>query len=95
MTISQIITCVTLGIFFAWAYMKTGNIWVPVILHFLNNNLGPVMVSDYSADVLQNQQVTWGMIPAALLINGILFGLFLLAKEFRKSPCLMQESMLK
>ena len=95
MTISQIITCVTLGIFFAWAYMKTDNIWVPVILHFLNNNLGPVMVSDYSADVLQNQQVTWGMIPAALLINGILFGLFLLAKEFRKSPCLMQESMLK
>lgn len=30
MTISQIITCVTLGIFFAWAYMKTNNIWVPV-----------------------------------------------------------------
>ncbi len=85
MTISQIITCVTLGIFFAWAYMKTDNIWVPVILHFLNNNLSVVVANTYSADILQNQQVTWGMIPAALLLNGILFGLFLFAKEFRKN----------
>lgn len=95
MTVSQIITCVTLGILFAWAYMKTDNIWVPVIMHFLNNNLSPVIAGAYSAEVMQNQQVTWGMIPSSLLINGILFGLFLLAKEFRKSPCLMQESMLK
>ena len=76
MTISQIITCVTLGIFFAWAYMKTDNIWVPVILHFLNNNLSVVVANTYSAEILQNQQVTWGMIPASLLLevmNRILF----------------------
>ena len=65
--------------------MKTDNIWVPVILHFLNNNLSVVVANTYSADILQNQQVTWGMIPAALLLNGILFGLFLFAKEFRKN----------
>lgn len=82
---SQIITCITLGIFFAWAYLKTNNIWVPVIMHFLNNNLILVIANDYSADVIENQQVTWGMIPSALLINGIFFGLFLLAKEFRTS----------
>lgn len=85
MTISQMITCVTLGIFFAWAYMKTNNIWVPVILHFLNNNLTVVVTNTYSADILQNQQVTWGMLPMSLLLNGILFGVFLFAKEFRKS----------
>lgn len=85
MLASQIITCVSLGIFFAWAYMKTGNIWVPVFLHFLNNNLALVVSNNYSADVLQNQEVTWGMLPESLLLNGVLFGLFLLAKEFRGS----------
>lgn len=84
MLVSQIITCLTLGIFFAWAYLKTNNIWVPVILHFLNNNLSLVIANEYSVEALENQQVTWGMIPAALLLNGVLFGLFLLSKEFRE-----------
>ncbi len=83
MLVSQIITCVTIGIFLAWAYLRTNNIWVPTIIHFLNNNLVAVIANDYSAEVLENQQVTWGMIPSALLLNGILFGLFLLSKEFR------------
>ena len=83
MTLSQIITCITLGIFFAWAYMKTNNIWVPVILHYANNNLSVVVANQYSADILQEQAVTWSMLPSQLLVNGILFGLFLLAKEFR------------
>lgn len=85
MLTAQIITCVTLGIFFAWAYLKTDNIWVPVILHFLNNNLALVVANDYSVEILENQQVTWAMIPSALLFNGVLFGLFLLSKEFRES----------
>ena len=84
MTLSQIITCVTLGIFFAWAYKKTGNIWVPVILHFMNNNLTLVIAGNYSAEVLENQQVTWSMIPASLILNGLFYGVFLLSKEFRE-----------
>ena len=83
MTMIQIITCVTLGVFFAWAYQKTDNIWVPVILHFMNNNLAPVMANNYSMDVLENQQVTWAMVPQTLLLNGVVFGFFLLSKEFR------------
>lgn len=83
MTIIQIITCITLGIFFAWAYRKTDNIWVPVILHFMNNNLAPVMANNYSMDVLENQPVTWAMVPQTLLLNGVVFGFFLLSKEFR------------
>lgn len=81
--VSQQITCIMLGIFFAYAYMKTGNIWVPVVLHFLNNNLIPVIVGNYSTDVLENQQYSWAEIPLALLLNGVFFGLFILAKEFR------------
>lgn len=84
MTVSQIITCLGLGIFFAWAYLKTDNIWVPTILHFLNNNLILLISNEYSVEVLQNQEVTWEMIPSALLLNGVLFGVFILSKEFRK-----------
>lgn len=84
MAVAQQITCITLGIFFAYAYMKTQNIWVPVILHFLNNNLIVVFSGNTSSDVLQNQYIAWGDLLPALLINGLFFGVFLLAKPFRK-----------
>ena len=84
MLVSQIITCVTYGIFFGYVYMRTNNIWAVVIIHFLNNNLIPVISGTYSADVIQNQTVSWAQIPWALMLNGVLFGLFLLAKPFRK-----------
>lgn len=84
MAVAQQITCITIGIFFAYAYMKTNNIWVPVILHYLNNNLVPVFSANYSADVLENQTIQWAELPLALLINVLCFGLFLLAKPFRK-----------
>ena len=84
MLVSQIITCVAYGIFFGYVYMRTNNIWAVVIIHFLNNNLIPVISGTYSADVIQNQTVSWAQIPWSLLLNGVLFGLFLLAKPFRK-----------
>ena len=84
MTATQIITCVSLGIFFAWAYRKTGNLWVPVILHYMNNNLAPLIANTYSADLFQDQEITWGMLPGAVLMNGLIFGFFLLSKEFRE-----------
>lgn len=83
----QIIACVFVSIFFAWAYMKTGNIWVPVILHFLNNHLSWVMAGRYSQSVLENRQAVWAMVPETLLVNGAVFGFFLLSKEFRKRNC--------
>lgn len=85
MAVSQQVTCIFLGIFLAYAYMKTNNIWVPVILHFLNNNLIPVLSADYSADILQNQQVTWAGVLFGLILNVICFGGFLFAKEFKKN----------
>lgn len=84
MLMAQLITCVTLGIFFGYAYLKTGNIWVCVALHFLNNNLIPIFSGNYAADVLQNQTVTWGQLPFAFLVNALFFGLFLLAKPYRE-----------
>lgn len=83
MVLAQQITCITLGIFFAYAYMKTENIWVPVILHFLNNNLAPIISGNYSASVFENQSITWGELLISFVINGMIFGVFMFAKPFR------------
>ena len=64
--------------------MKTQKIWVPVILHFLNNNLVPIITGTYSASVIENQAVEWSSLIPGLLINGVVFGGFLFAKVFRK-----------
>lgn len=83
--VSQFITCITLGLFMAYAYMKTQNIWVPVIIHFLNNNMAVVFSGTYSADVLQNQQIHWGEIPVALVLNLLIFGWVIFLKPFKEN----------
>lgn len=85
MVLSQQVTCITLGIFFAYAYMKTNNIWVPVVLHFMNNNLVPIISNNYTSEVLENQTITWGEFIVGLVMNGLIFGVFLFAKPFRKT----------
>ena len=53
-------------------------------LHFMNNNLIPIINGEYDISVLENQTTTWASLIPALILNGIIFGLFLFAKEFRK-----------
>ncbi len=81
--LAQQITRITLGVFFAYAYMKTENIWAPVILHYLNNNLVPIFSGNYTASVFENQSITWGGLLISLVVNGVIFGVFLFAKPFR------------
>lgn len=81
--VSQQITCIFIGIFLAYAYMKTNNIWVPVAVHYLNNNLIPVFAGNYSKDVIQNQAIHWGDLIPALIINLVIFGWFIFLKPFR------------
>ena len=81
---SQFITCITIGLFMAYAYMKTQNIWVPVIIHFLNNNMAVVFSRTYSAEVLQNQQIHWADIPVALVLNLLIFGWVIFMKPFKE-----------
>ena len=79
---SQIITCVVFAIFFAYAYLKTQNIWVPVIIHYLNNNLLAVF-SGGDTSVIENQVITWGDLPIQL-ISMLVFAVFIFAPVFRK-----------
>ena len=83
MIVGQMITCVFIGIFFGYAYLKTNNIWVPVAMHFLNNNLIPIITGTFTADVMQNQHVEWLYLVEVLVLDFIFFGLFIFAKEYR------------
>lgn len=75
--ISQIITCISLGIFFGYVYMKTQNIWVVALMHFINNNY-VVLFSGGDVNVLQNQTVTLSDIPLQI-ISCLLYMAFILA----------------
>lgn len=80
--LTQQTTCIGLGIFFGLAMMKTKNIWVPTIMHFFNNNLIAVMAG--TGDVISGQVIRWVDVLLLLVLNGVLFASFILAKEYRK-----------
>lgn len=88
---SQIVTCVFIGIFLAYGYMKTRNIWVAVVVHYMNNNLIPMFVGNYSTDVLQGQTIAWGDVMASLLLNLVIFGWFIFLKPFREKKEVLEE----
>ena len=80
MLIAQLITCTMYAIFFGYVYMKTENIWVPTIIHYINNNLA-VVLSGGDVSALQNQSVAWKDLPVHFVI-GLIFMLFILAPVY-------------
>ena len=79
---AQLIVCITMGIFFTFAYECCGrNIWVPVLLHYLNNN--GILVWAGTADI-SNQVYTWGEIASTAVLYGIFFLPFLAARIYKK-----------
>jgi membrane protease YdiL (CAAX protease family) len=74
-----------LGIFYGWAYLKTDNIWTVVILHFINNNLIPIITGNYTEDVLQNQDVTWNGVILLLVVNTLLFASVIFTSYYRNN----------
>ncbi len=80
--VSQIITCIALGIFFGYAFMKTQNIWLVSLMHFMNNNF-IVLFSGGDVNVLQNNTVTLIQIPIAM-IACLVFVVFILAPSYNE-----------
>lgn len=79
---AQIITCITAGIFFTFAYeVCDRNIWVPVLLHYLNNNM--ILVWSGTAEI-SNQVYSWADIGLTAVLYGIVFIPFLSSKVFRQ-----------
>ncbi|WP_175531791.1 CPBP family intramembrane glutamic endopeptidase [Butyrivibrio sp. M55] len=75
--ILQIITCISLGIFFGYAYMKTRNIWALSLIHLINDNY-LVLLAGGDTSVLQNQQITLLQLPVNLIAS-LIFAAFIFA----------------
>ena len=78
--ILQIITCVSFSIFFGYGYMKTENIWVPVVMHYINNNMIAVIGG---ADAIGGQVYRWKDIPLTLVLD-VMFIVFIFSKVYRE-----------
>lgn len=76
------ITCISFAIFFGYAYGKTGNMWVPIVIHYINNNMAAVLTR--SVD-LGNQVYGWKEVLTILILNGILFVPFLFTKVYKEN----------
>jgi len=76
----QIITCVSFAIFFGYGYLKTENIWVPVVMHYINNNMIAVLTG--TGDI-SGQVYRWRDVPLTLLVDAV-FILFLFSKVYRR-----------
>lgn len=76
------ITCISFAAFFGYAYRKSGNIWVPVVIHYINNNMAAVLSG--STD-LGNQVYGWKEVLIILILNGILFMPFLFTKVYKEN----------
>ncbi len=82
MLAAQIIACISMGIFFGYAYMKTQNIWVPVLMHFINNNMVPVISGQNSMDAFQGKVIGWDQIPFYIIGYAVMW-LFIFTPTMR------------
>ena len=76
----QIITCVSYSIFFGYSQMKTGNIWVAVVMHYINNNM--IAVLSGTGDI-GGQVYKWMDVPVTLILN-LIFIIFIFTKAYKK-----------
>ena len=89
--VSQIIVCIAFAIFFGYAYMKTRNIWVPVIMHFFNNNLIMLVKGDTSTAAMQGNVISWSLIPYTIIL-GVVFWGFIFTPTMRGKGAAIEET---
>lgn len=75
----QLITCVSLAVFFGYVYIKTENIWVVTFLHAMNNIYSTILggLSNMAVDSL------WELIRTTLIVNIVCFMPVIFSKCFQ------------
>lgn len=76
----QLVFCTFLGIFLTYAYNRTKSIWAPVMIHYLNNNLALLFVTDFSKDIFSGQHYDLKETLFSIVSSIILFGIFMFSK---------------
>ena len=76
----QLVFCIFIGIFLTYSYNKTKSIWAPVMIHYLNNSLALLFVTDFSKDIFFGQHYEFKDSLFIALSSIILFGIFMFSK---------------
>ena len=79
----QLVICIFIGIFLTYAYNKTKSIWAPVMIHYLNNNLALLFVTDLSKDIFSGQHYDLKGTLFSIISSIILFGIFIFSKYIK------------
>lgn len=79
----QLVFCIFLGIFLSYAYNRTKSIWAPVMIHYLNNNLALLFVTDFSKDIFSGQHYDLKGTLFSIVSSIILFGIFMFSKYIK------------
>ena len=82
--LGRLISTTILGIFIAYAYMRTNNVWLPVIIHFLHNSIVMLSLMNFASMEAPNGGVEyWHIIFVYVLILMVFFTPLLFSKVFR------------
>lgn len=76
----QLVICIFIGIFLTYSYNKTKSIWAPVMIHYLNNSLALLFVTDFSKDIFSGQHYDLKGTLFSIVSSIILFGIFMFSK---------------
>ena len=79
----QLVFCIFIGIFLTYSYNKTKSIWAPVMIHYLNNNLALLFVTDLSKDIFSGQHYDLKETLFSIISSIILFGIFIFSKYIK------------
>lgn len=79
----QLVFCIFLGIFLTYAYNRTKSIWAPVMIHYLNNNLALLFVTDFSKDIFSGNHYDLKGTLFSIISSIILFGIFTFSKYIK------------
>ncbi|MGL5069027.1 MAG: CPBP family intramembrane glutamic endopeptidase [Sarcina sp.] len=83
--ISHVTFCASMGIFLAYVYMKTENIFAPILIHIVNNVLAIVLNNGSLTSTISTSDLIIGIV-----INAVIFVPFLFTKEFKKEESLVK-----
>ena len=72
---------ILLAVFMAYAYGKTGNLWLPVLIHGINNTLASVLQRLFPGDA---GPASWDVLGLSLLVLAVCFLPFLFSHVFRQ-----------
>ncbi len=78
--VMRYISVITVAIFMAYAYMKTNNVWLAVLIHFANNN-----IMGFTIDSEHGTMITWTTLGILMLIRVAFFLPFLFSKVFKEN----------